>query len=213
MGPPLLRGIYGRGKQSVPLEAHNCQGVRPRWRRNLNSQVEREAAGQRKAKQRENCTDHWYHCPGHHCLVHHSLRHLGGGWVLRLRLWRSILGRGLELAVWRQPEGAREWCAMGWGEEHHSPESAGGGLGLQEKQDTIVGKVERRGGRSHRNIFLCTCAGSQGVWPPLAHKLWEVGAKLLSHLGRQRWAWPATTRGPLNSTTCSPSHLRGPCQG
>ena len=31
----------------------------------------------------------------------------GGGWVLRLRLWRSVLGRGLVLAVWRQPEGAR----------------------------------------------------------------------------------------------------------
>ena len=39
---------------------------------------------------------------------HHSLRHLGGSWALRFRLWRSVPGRGLELAVRRQPEGDRE---------------------------------------------------------------------------------------------------------
>ena len=36
---------------------------------------------------------------------HHSVRCLGGGWELRLRLWTSVLERELEVAVWRQPEG------------------------------------------------------------------------------------------------------------
>ena len=47
-------------------------------------------------------TDHLYHRPGHH-----SLRCLGRGWKLRLRLWRSVPGRGLGLAVWGQPEELR----------------------------------------------------------------------------------------------------------
>ena len=53
---------------------------------------------------------------------HHSLRHSGGSWVLRLRLWRSVLGRGLGLAVGRQPEGlgssatwAGEWSTTAKG--------------------------------------------------------------------------------------------------
>ena len=29
----------------------------------------------------------------------------GGGGMLRHRLWRSVLGRGLGLALWKQPEG------------------------------------------------------------------------------------------------------------
>jgi len=52
---------------------------------------------------------------------HHSLRHLGGGWVLRLRLQRSVPGKGVWLAMWGQPERVRsglpqvgEQCATGW---------------------------------------------------------------------------------------------------
>ena len=48
----------------------------------------------------ESRLDHSYHLPGHH-----RLRHSGKGWVLRLRLQRSVLGRGLGLAVWKEPEG------------------------------------------------------------------------------------------------------------
>ena len=69
----------------------------------------------RTAKQSESCTDHLKHCPGHH-----SLRCLGKGWVLRPRLWRSVLGRRLGLAVWRQPKAlgnsvpqVGEWYAKG----------------------------------------------------------------------------------------------------
>ena len=58
---------------------------------------ESAAAGLRRAKQHESHTDLGTTSPGHH-----SLRCLGGGWALRtlrLRLWRSVKGRGLGLAV------------------------------------------------------------------------------------------------------------------
>ena len=42
----------------------------------------------------------------------HSLRCLGRGWALRLRLWRVSYGERTSMeTVWRQPEGARECCA------------------------------------------------------------------------------------------------------
>ena len=85
---------------------------------------------------------------------HHSLRHSGGGWALRLRLQRSLLGRGLGLAVWRQPKDlgssvpwAGELNTMGWVVECHSQGNLGGGLGLQEQQGTIVGAGKRRSDR------------------------------------------------------------------
>ena len=37
--------------------------------------------------------------------VHDNLRPSGGGWALRRRLQRSVLGRELRLAMWRQTEG------------------------------------------------------------------------------------------------------------
>ena len=60
------------------------------------------ATGLRTAKQSKSHTDHLNHWPGHH-----SLRRSGGAWVLRLRLWRSVLRRGLGLAMWGQHEGLR----------------------------------------------------------------------------------------------------------
>ena len=57
-------------------------------------------AGLRTAKQSESCTDYLLYHP-----EQHSLRCSGGGWTLRLKLWRSAPGRGLGLAVWKQPEG------------------------------------------------------------------------------------------------------------
>ena len=46
-------------------------------------------------------------------LAHHSLRHLGGGWAPDLGFRKVSSGRGLGLAVCKQPEGVREWCPMG----------------------------------------------------------------------------------------------------
>ena len=46
-------------------------------------------------------------------LGHHTLRSLGRGWVLRLRLWRSVPGRCQGLVVWRQPKvlgGGMPWA-------------------------------------------------------------------------------------------------------
>ena len=63
--------------------------------------------------------------------------------VLRLRLQRSVLRRGLGLVVGKQHE---KWCAKHQGAEHHSRRNMGGNLGLQEKQGAIVGESKRRTG-------------------------------------------------------------------
>ena len=87
-----------------------------RWR-DLKVAEKSAAAGLRTAKHTESHTEHWNHQPRHH-----SLKHSGGGWALRLRLWRSVPGRGLGLAVCRQPKGLRSsvpWVgsSMPWAEE------------------------------------------------------------------------------------------------
>ena len=51
------------------------------------------AAGLGRAKQSESHTDHLNHQPRHH-----SLRHSDGGWALRLRFWRTVLGREIRMA-------------------------------------------------------------------------------------------------------------------
>ena len=86
-------------KNLHPGKPPNQQGDKLRWR-DLKITEKSAAAGLRRAKQSEIHTDHLYHHPRHH-----SLRCLGGGWALRPRLQRSVPGRGLGLAVWRQPEG------------------------------------------------------------------------------------------------------------
>ena len=75
-------------------------GEEPRWRENLKAS-EKSAAVRLRAKQRATQTI----SIGTTAFGHHSLRCLGVGWVLRLRLQKSLAGRGLGLAVWRQPEG------------------------------------------------------------------------------------------------------------
>ena len=104
----------------------------------------------------------------HHCPGHHSLRHSGGGWALRLKLCRSVPGRGLGLAVWGQPKGLRstvpqagEWCAMGWGVECHGRGNPKDGLGPQEKQSSTGGEGKRRARPPSVGISMCSCTGSQ----------------------------------------------------
>ena len=74
--------------------------------------------------------------------------------MLRLRLLRLDLGRGLGLAVWKQSEGASEWCTTAKGVQKET---------WQEKQGAIVGECESRWEWDcHRNFFLCACLwGSQ----------------------------------------------------
>ena len=69
-----------------------------RWR-DIEASEKSATAGLRRTKQRESHRD-CYLLPGHH-----NLRYLEGDWVLRLRLQKSALGRGLRLALWRHPEG------------------------------------------------------------------------------------------------------------
>ena len=63
---------------------------------------------------------------------------LSGGWALRLRLQRSALGKGLGLAVRRQPEGL--------GSSVTQPREPGRRSGPAEKQVTTVGEDKRRWG-------------------------------------------------------------------
>ena len=71
------------------------------------------------------------------------MRCLDRCWALRLRLQRSVLGRGLGLAVWRQPEGLGS--RVPWAGEKNAIAK-----GTQEEawayrtSKAIVGKVERR---------------------------------------------------------------------
>ena len=67
-----------------------------------------------KSERRRDHLNHWHR--------RHSLRCSGGGWALRLMLWRSVPGSRLALVVWRQPKGlqssmlrAGEWKAMAEG--------------------------------------------------------------------------------------------------
>ena len=88
--------------------------------------------------------------------------------MLRLRLQRPVPGRGLGLAVWRQPEGlgncvpwAREWSATAEGAQ-------------KEAWVPIFGRVKRVWDHQ-RSICLC---GGVGSWAAgcLLHGLWKPGA-------------------------------------
>ena len=78
-GPVLLRGGNEREKESTPWEANQDRGRTSKPWRKLQQP-------DRRAKQRDSCTEHQYHCPGHY-----SLRH--SGWVLRFRLQRNTTGQ------------------------------------------------------------------------------------------------------------------------
>ena len=65
--------------------------------------------------------------------------------MLRLRLWRSVLGRGLVFAVWRQPKG------LGTGAPWTGEQSVTAKGALEESLSkggarTIFGKGEKRSG-------------------------------------------------------------------
>ena len=81
-------------------------------------------------------------------------------------------------------------------------------MGLQEKQGAIVGEGKRRRDRTTIGTSLLSMHVLLGNRAPLA---WAMGGSLLDgrvplaramgenclrHLRRQRWALPATTRGP-----------------
>ena len=128
--------------------------------------------GLRPAKQSESRKDHLNHRPGHH-----SLSCLGGGWAQRLRLQRSVPGRGLGPAVRGQPEGLRS----------KAPQAEEGNTmaeGTQEKVRThrrgkaALSVGERRTGEARGNALHCGLSEGRAA---LAQA--TGGGKHLAHLG------------------------------
>ena len=101
-------GAVKEERNPLPRRLPNWQRDQPGWRGSLNASENISAAVQMRTKERKSHTDHQYQRSRHH-----SLGHLSGCWALRLRQWRSVLRRGLGLAVWRQPEGDREHYGLG----------------------------------------------------------------------------------------------------
>ena len=105
---------------------------------------------------------------------HHSLRRLSRGWVLRIRLQRSVERRGLKLAVWRWPEGlessaawAGEWSATAKGTQEE--------VWLYRKtKPPLLGRARGGGADHHRNIFPYASTDSQSTGH-LWHRLQVVG--------------------------------------
>ena len=128
------------GKPSTP------QGNQQRWR-DLKVTEKSSAAGLRRTKQSESCTNHLHHHPGHH-----SLRCLGGGWALRVRLWRSVPGRRLELTVWRQPEGLGSVVPQA-GEQNTIAKGIQEVVWAREKQGALLGRARGGGVDCHRNLL------------------------------------------------------------
>ena len=140
--------------------------------KDLKVTTKRAVAGLRRAKQSEGQTGYLHHHPGHH-----SRKHLGVDWGLRLRLQRSLPGRGIRLAVWRQPEG------LGSGVPQAGEQSAIA-EGTQDKvwayrrnKVPLLGRVRGRGVDHHRNLFHVH-ADSQMVGH-LWHKLQMARGHLL----------------------------------
>ena len=82
----------------------------------------------------------------------HILRCLGVAWVLRLRLWKSIPGRVLGLAVWGQTEGLRigvlqtgEWNARAEGTREEV-------WAHRRSKVPLLGRVRGGGADCHRNL-------------------------------------------------------------
>ena len=114
----------------------NLWGDQPRWC-DLRALEKSTETGLVRAKQRATQTISTT-IPGHH-----SLTCLEGGWALRLGLWRSVPGKGLGLAVWRQPEGLGSLVPQA-GERNATAEGT-----LKEvwacRRSKTIGKGRRRG--------------------------------------------------------------------
>ena len=107
MGPVLLRGSHERGKEPAPWLGQSAEMEGTQSLREKHSSWTEEGKAEREL-----------HKPS----VHDNLRSSGGGWALRRRLQRSVLGRELRLAMWRQTEGlgnsapkAGKWSATAKG--------------------------------------------------------------------------------------------------
>ena len=151
--PAVLKEAVKEKKNPQPGKSSNQWGDQPRCR-DLTEKI--TAAGLRRAKQSESSINHLYHHPRRHCL-----RCSGRGWVLGFRMQRSVLGRGLGLAVWRRPEGLGS--SVPWAGEQYTIAK-----GTQEEvwacrrsKVPLLRRAKGGGVHHHRNVFPCTCLGSQ----------------------------------------------------
>ena len=96
-----------------------------------------------KESKAEGATQTTFNITPGHC----SLGRLVGGWAMRFRLQRSVLGRQKGLAVWRYHEGLGSSVPQAGELSTLEAKGTRGGLGLQEKQGGIVGDGDRRRGR------------------------------------------------------------------
>ena len=134
------------------------------------------AARLRREKQRKNSTDHQYHLLGHH-----SLRCLEGGWALRPRLWRrSVPGRELGFAVWRQTEGLGNIVPQA-GEGSATAEGNWEGVwDCRRSKATLLGRT--KGGRAIV-LSLATIGLSFSV------HVWTIGGQGYRHQGASCGWW------------------------
>ena len=135
--------------------------------------TEKGSSWTEEAKQSKSCTDHLHHHPRHH-----SLRYSGWGWALRLRFWRSVLGKGLGLAVWRQPEGLGSGATWA-GEQKTTAEGTWEEVWAHRRSKVpLLGKVRGGGVDHHRNLPMHVHMGSQRAGC-LWCRLWVVRSLLL----------------------------------
>ena len=143
-----------------PGKPSNQQGDQLRWSE-LKAAEKSAAAALRKAKQSERHADYLHQHPGQHSLIHSGRR----GWVLRLRIQRSVPGRGLGLAEWKQPEE----LGSGVTQDGEKNSTANGNWeevwAHRRSKEPLLGRARGVGADCHRNLFPCTCthANCQGV--------------------------------------------------
>ncbi len=92
MGLAFLRGSCEGEKEPTFWEATQLT-ERSAELEGPQSRREKGSSGTETSKAKRERTDHLNHPPGHHCLSCS-----GGGWAQRLRLQRSVPGRGLGTA-------------------------------------------------------------------------------------------------------------------
>ena len=85
----------------------------------------------------------------------HSLRCTDRGQELRLRLWISVPGRRLGLAVWRQPGGLGSGAPWAGQLSTTAEETREEVWAHRRSKAPLSGRAKRGGVDRHRNIFPC----------------------------------------------------------